>query len=402
MKKLPVVLSLLAILLLSSGGIVAVNADGNYHRGPPPGHNSQTLSLSLAGLVVSAGSQHYIIDQHGSPIAATFGGTLANYAFDPSQPINLDYHLNAFVSGLTANGYANFDLRGTLAGSSDIVDISGNAQIVGMVAAECLPHYDVSSTGTCGSGDTSAVPAFFVGASTITVTTMSYSMQRYHDYSRSDYSQSTTLHGVPMLFESAYMNPFGAPIVFGTADSFSTLLVITTYKHAMIDWNNVVVSGMLGGTLGTTPVSGAFTEISQEHENLVTGNAMDRGTMSFSQVTNMSSGAAISSLDVSGNYHGTSSTPTSPALDCSSSILGAPSSVLGFSVCTEYGFQSNGSFHLSSHAGDQHEHYEDATLVRGTYSTTWGIPAFSFGIPNSGLYSEGSSSVTAIVTTTAS
>jgi hypothetical protein len=67
-------------------------------------------------------------------------------------------------------------------------------------------------------------------------------------------TNTQTMQGVPMLFESAYMNPFGGPIVFGTADNFGTLLVITPYNTGLIFWKGVLTESYISGTYGQTPV----------------------------------------------------------------------------------------------------------------------------------------------------
>jgi hypothetical protein len=197
---------------------------------------------------------------------------------------------------------------------------------------------------------------------------------------------------VPMLFESAYLNPFGNPIVFGTADNFATLMVVTPYTHANIFWTQVSVSGSITGTLGSSNiVSGQFSESSNEFENLVTGTAQDSGTMTFSNVVNAS--GPVTSLDVTGTYKGSSTIPTTsqyacmtsagPSLcsnsDCTSSLgLGPFEAMTGLSVCTNTGFESQGSFNL----------HGQASYVSGSYSSAWSVPAFAFGGMASGSVSS--------------
>ena len=89
---------------------------------------------------------------------------------------------------------------------------------------------------------------------------------------------------------------------------------------------------------------------SGELENLVTGSAIDAGTISFSSMT-------PSSLDAKGFYVGSSTIPTTGTSDCSAST-GIPG------TCTETGFQSTGHFTMSG--------------ISGSYNTTWGVPALGF------------------------
>ncbi len=295
---------------------------------------SQQLSLDVAGGVVDVGGQHYIILQSGSVMSASF----MTYSIDPSTS-HFNYHLNAMVQGTSVTGNANFHLSGSLVGGGTI-EISGIAHLVGSVAAVCLPNYDSpNSDGTCPSGDTSEVPAFFMGMASIQATIA---------------GKEQSMTQVPMLFQSAYLNPFGAPIVLGTANNFATMQIVTTYNHATIDWSNIVDQALVSGTFGSESVTGMFTQVAQEHENLVTGNAKDHGTINFTM--------SDSTLDSFGHYSGSSMTPLTPNTDCSA-LVGV--------ACTNYGFDSTGSFHSIS-VGPQN------VQISGSYGTTWGIPAFSF------------------------
>ena len=362
-------------LLLSSGGLVATYAaspnTSHSDRGSDGPSASQALSLAIGGLVMSAGTQHYNIEQSGQVVSASVPG----FTIDPTQPTHLQYQLDATIQGTTARGNANFHLTAALADGSGTLQVSGNAKIIGAIAAVCLPNYDSPNPdGTCPAGDKSEVPAFFVGMATIQVAVTSPSSHNAPD----DHSAPTQPITVPMLFESAYLNPFGNPIVFGSADNFQTFLVVTPYNHATIEWNNVVVAGQLGGTYGSSQVAGTFTEVSHEHENLVTGVAQDAGMMTFTNVVN-ATGYPVNALDATGAYRGTSTIPTAGSSDCSVS-LGFPA---GSGVCTQTGFLSTGNFNL---------HGQGSNVI-GSYSTEWNVPAFAFQGTASGNvathYSEG-------------
>jgi hypothetical protein len=179
-----------------------------------------------------------------------------------------------------------------------------------------------------------------------------------------------SLQNVPMAFESPYFNPFGNAIMFGDAQTMSTntptassILVVTNYSHATIDWSQVVDAGFVTGTLGegatTTQVSGLVTQVASEHEDLVAGTAQDRGTLTLLGMT-------PSLLDVSGPYVGNSSIPTTGSIPCGS--------VQGIQVCTQTGFMDSGNFHLNSGPAAAGGH----TQVKGSYSTVWTTPAFGF------------------------
>ena len=309
-------------------------SNGDYSKTDNGGHSPQSLALGIAGGVMNAGTQQYLIQQSGHVVMGSF----QSLEIDTTRPNHLKYNLDATVQGTSSSGYVDFRLSAFLFGGGAI-DILGNGSIVGMMAAVCLPNYDMpNSDGSCPNNDTSAVPAMFIGMMSLEVTTGGL---------------TNSMQGVPMLFESAYMNPFGGPIVLSTADK--SVQLVTTYNRATVDWSNVTDAGMVQGMLGSTPVSGTFLQIAQEHENLVNGKAQDRGVMMFSGMT-------TTSLDVSVTYAGSSSTPTSEAQDCTA---------LAQVPCTSYGFQSSGHFRTSS-SGQQ------SFLIAGSYKTMWGIPAFSF------------------------
>ncbi len=324
-------LTMLAFLSLSSGGLIV------SHAAYPA---TQPISLNIAGGVVSAGDQQYSLQQGGEIVAGVIQG---NNVVAASS--NFEYHYNAQVYGLSAIGYVYFNLQGTVSGGTYngwTVDYSGSAQINGAVPAVCLPSYSV--TGVCATTDTSMVPAFFLGVVNTQLT-----------FSSPGTNSVTTQSEVPMMFESAYLNPFGAPVVLTSIDG--SIVIITTYSQATINWSNVIESGTISGNLGSTSVNGQFSEISQEQENLVTGTAQDQGQMTFS-------GMNLASLDSSGTYSGSSTIPTAGSYDISAAIGFPP----GSGVATATGFQSIGTFDLRS---------QSSTLT-GSYSISWGVPAFEF------------------------
>jgi hypothetical protein len=126
--------------------------------------------------------------------------------------------------------------------------------------------------------------------------------------------------------ESAFLNPFGGPVVWASSDGS---VLVFSYTAATIDWQNVQTSGSLTGTLGgATSVSGLFTETTSAHEDLFAGTETESGTLTFLGMT-------PSYLDASGAYSGSSTIPTYNKIDCSG-LIGIPG------TCTETGFSSLG------------------------------------------------------------
>ncbi|MHB1868824.1 MAG: hypothetical protein ACYCPP_07755, partial [Nitrososphaerales archaeon] len=344
--------AVLAVLLLSSGGLLVTHAQtpsSASDRGQ--GGSSQALSLTATGGVLSAGNQHYLIVQHGQTLEAVVNG-------DPLVTSHLTYVLNAQQNGLTTSGRAVFTLTGQDATGATIT-VTGIVQISGNIPAVCLPSF--TSPVACSSPDTSEVPALFVGAASMQVTTQAASSSdngngngngngdNVRTQDQGNHNAPVTAV-VPMYLESAYMNPFGAPIGIASFDPSTglpttTLVIVTTYTKATIDWSNVQDLAALSGTLGSVAVTGTFSQVAQEHEDLVAGTAQDQGSLTFS-------GMSVPSLDATGTYTGTSTIPTSPSFDCSAQ-LGFP--------CTVTGFQSSGDFNMNSQG-------PNSVQIAGTYS----------------------------------
>jgi len=322
--------------LLSSGGLLAAHADtsnsGISNQANYQGQgSSQTLALNIAGGVVSAGSQQYSITQSGPALEAIIDGS-------PLVSSTLTYNLNVYQQGLSTSGSASFQLSGQ--SGSGKVTVSGKVQVSGSVPGALLPF-------GCTNNCTSEVPAAFTGSASVRV--------------------GSTRETVGMVLESAYFDPFGDAITLTSVDN--SIIIVTNYTQATINWNNVVDEGGFYGMLGNTPISGAMQQVAFESENLVAGTAQDSGSIAFSQVTNMTSGAQISYMDASGVYYGTSTIPQAGSFSC------------GF-ACTETGFQDSGSFWMLGGQG------WGAVLISGSYSTTWTVPAFAFTSSVSGQVSQ--------------
>ena len=241
------------------------------------------------------------------------------------------YKIEAEVSGLDVSGAASLKLEGQT-DSGEGVTVVGSVPLnrVAPVPAEEFPV-------GCQSDCNSQIVAFYVGVAHLDITV----------------GQTKQEASVPLAFESAFLSPFGSPIVISSVNG-TTLTVVTTYTQADIHWINVNLQGTTAGSLDGAPVSGQFTISSAADENLLTGTETESGTMTFS-------GMSPSSLDVSGSYQGTSTIPATGTVDCSA-LTGFPG------TCTETGFDSQGTMVLSG----------GSVSVTGSYQTSWYVPALSF------------------------
>jgi len=333
--KIPIALGFLFILTLASPAF----ADSQ----------SNSLSLSLAGGVISAGSQSYTISG-GHLVSAV----VQDHVFDQSSG-EVDYSVNAVVNGLVVSGSATFDISAVLDGGTHL-DVHGVATIVHEVPGfyfplGCTPPTISSPTTDC----TSQIPSGFFALADIKVSSCpnDNSHGGHHD---SDDGKCTTneLSGVQMSFESSYLNPFGGPIVFASSDG--TIAVVATYTTSRVTWTGI----QLGGSLTGSSVSGSFGMTVNAVEDLRAGYELDHGTISF--VTNNPA------VTASGSFLGLSNIPKG-GIDCS------PSGFPG--TCRITGFNSYGVFFQTNTLGGS---------ISGKYSTVWTAPAIAF-----------SSSVSAIV-----
>ena len=313
---------------------------------------------------MNAGSQHY--DVHGGDLSFAQIGV---YSFGPSS--KFDYTLSVDVNGQTAKGNAHFSMQGTTPDNKKVT-VSGDVSVNNMVS-EGLP------LGCSGTACNSAIPVFFSGTVNAKVTT---------DGSKPQQIQTG------ILLESPYFSPWGGDISIVSTDSPTapSIAIVTAYDKATIEWTGSTTSGPIAGTLGTTAVSGLFTSVSHETENLVTGTANDDGTMTFSSMS-------PTTLNVDGKFSGTSVIPKAGSAACSQETLifgGNPcvqdcTAMFGLfglpafpGTCTSTGLQSTGQFTLqttSQHGGgnDKGANGQNGQVtVKGTYSTTWAQPALAF------------------------
>jgi hypothetical protein len=306
-------LTSLAILLLLGG---ATSTFAEQQQGPR-GHagQAQTLNATMTGGVNDLGTQVYSVK----------GGQVA-FAMIAGQPVDpttatIQYNFLANQHGLSTKGSASIHFAGNTASGN--VSVSGTFSINSIVPAVELPY-------GCSTSCTSALPFFFLASSSNVQVTVGGSTQTVAE---------------TMRIESPYFNPFGAPIVLASADN--SIIIAATYTRGNMQWTGTQVGGAISGTLDTTQVSGILNMTTSEHENLVTGTATDKGTISFSSMT-------PKSLNARGSYTGTSTIPTTGTWDCSA-MTGIPG------TCAQTGFQSTGKFAMGG--------------MSGTYWTTWGVPA---------------------------
>ncbi len=259
----------------------------------------------------------------GNQTYAYSGGQVV-YAYIGGQPLDTNtgsirFSVFANQNGMNTNGFGNIQFSGTVSGMQ--VSVTGTFGINGEDMGAGLP---ANCTTTC----TEVLPFDFIGSSNVRMTMGGQSVPE------------------TLVVESPYWNPYGGPIYLVSPDS--AIVIVATYTQATILWTGAQTGGYISGTLGSNPVSGTFSQTSIENENLVTGTATDTGTIQFN--TN------IASLNSRGTYSGSDYIPSAGSSDCSPATLPY--------TCTLTGFQSNGNFR--------------APGMSGTYSTSWGVPAYGF------------------------
>ena len=286
------------------------------------------FSLGVTGGVVNTGNQTYSVSGGSVGYASVDGYTL-------DLPATLTFTISAQVTGLSTTGSASMHLVGTSGGGAHSIVVDAQISLDDMVAASDLP-----AGCTPGTDCTSALPFFFLGASTTTVTI--------------DGSAGAAPNPPVFELESPYFNPWGGPIVLTSEDG--SVVIVATYATGTIQWQGTQTSGAVTGTVGGSAVTGTLNIVSNESEDLVAGTASDSGTIALS-------GMSSAFLDVQGTYNGTSYIPAPGAGSDCSGTYGLPPG-----TCTETGFQSTGQATMQS----------GQVQVTGSYSTTWGVPALGY------------------------
>jgi hypothetical protein len=309
-------------------------------------HHSN-LSLTFDGVVLAAGDQSYSHEAH-----TLVSGMILGQLVDPSQA-TLEYGVQAHVSGLSVSGEASFDLAINNPDGS-VTKVTGEAPITDMVTPILLP------LGCTGTSCQSTIPAAYLGLASVSIQTCSHQEHSHSgdhvqvregdDGENSGCSAPTNL-SLPMQFESAYMNPFGGPIVF--ASSGNEIIIAATYSEATIDWSGSQLGGAATGTLDGSAAFGGFTMTVNAHEDLVAGTESESGSIALV-------GMFPTSLNANGNFRGHSTFGPGTACD--------PSLGLPVGTCQITGLSSSGSFSMHGSGGN----------IRGSYTTLWTAPAIAF------------------------
>jgi hypothetical protein len=312
---------------------------GNVAYAMPP----QTVSLSMTGAVVSPGVQGYSL--HGGQLSA---------AWILGTPLNLKnwvlrYDLKVVVSGLTATGTASFDLvkqtphdshgdggNDQGRGGNDKGRGGGDVEVQGTVKINAMTPAVLFPLGcTPGLDCVSAIPALFNGTGTVTFSS----------------GGSATTMNLKMGFESAYLNPFGGPILF--ASNAGEIIVIASYSQASVQWTGVQMGGVVTGTLGKASVSGSFGMSVSSSEDLRTGTEQDQGSIAFFGMSNPA-------LNAAGTFKGGSIIPMRSSVPCPGFPPG---------TCNLTGLKSLGFFTTTSASNG---------VFSGVYVTLWTTPAVAF------------------------
>ncbi len=331
-SKRTLLLALAVLVLVVPFGTAAAYSP-QYASGHPPKSGSQAVNLSLAGGVLDAGRQTYELGG-GQVVAAFYNG-------NPITDANLQYSMFSIVDRMNTWGFSHLQLSGMSAEGQ--VNIDAWTIINNSVPAALLPL-------GCSQGIncTSEIPAMFVGGSIITASV----------------GGTTKTLELPMSIESAYLNPFGGPIVITSLENLTNpaIVIVANYTVANINWYGVQMAGMVGGTFGSSIGHGAFAMNVNSRENLVTGIEHDSGTIVLM-------GVGPHGKNIEGTFRGTSIVPpgTSPAAKAATQAL-CPSTLLYFGACTMTGLNSTGTMSLRS------GNYQ----ITGSYVTGWGIPAIGF------------------------
>ena len=281
---------------------------------------STPLSLGMAGIITNAGNQHYVMSG-GSLVYGEFLG-------NPISASSISFSLKSQVTGLKTSGSASISGTGFSASIVIASEVPASVFPLQQSGASCDP-----TVSACNS----EVPFFFTGLAVIHAT-------------------GAAPFDLPVAIESAYFNPFGGPIVITSLDSSTSpaLFLVVTYNVATIDWVGVHIQGVVGGTLGSNPVNGFYTTITNSHENLVGAVEQDKGQIIFADMS-------PAQLDAKGTLSSTTTFTSAGGIDCSAQT-GFPG------TCLLTGASSTGTFKMVGVQG---------LKISGSFSTTWSVPSIT-------------------------
>jgi len=286
---------------------------------------SQSLSLTLQGMITNAGSQNYAIG--GGQLIQ---GSLFGQALGPSR---VSFSMFAFVHGLQGvNGWGSLQIG---------KDFSARITIADAIPAAIFP-ITVTSPTTYSNCDpksqacNSEIPLFFTGMASVQ-------------------SKGAGSVKIPIAIESPYWSPFGGPIVITSLDSATnpSIFLVVSYSSATIYWSGVKLQGGIAGAFGSESVTGSYGQTVNSWENLVTASESDFGSIVFA-------GMSDPVLNANGGFLGHTTFSLAGSFDCSSEF-GLPEG-----TCTATGAVSDGTFWM---AGGQR------SLISGTYHTVWSVPS---------------------------
>jgi len=346
-----VVAGVLCLMLVASP---AFASSGNVRQ-------SQSLSLTLQGVITNAGNQHY--DFSGGKLVH---GSLFGQSLTSGQ---VSFNLDASVRGLQdasgggtlqiSSGGGHGSSGGHSGGQGDANNgaysggsFSARITITGELPAAVFPITLSSDGSTYTNCDpetqtcNSEIPLFFTGLATVQSKGGSAPLQ------------------IPIAIESPYWNPFGGPILIRSLDGSSpSILLVVSYDHATIDWAGVQLQGMLSGTFGKEGVAGAYGQVVSSLENLVSAKEVDLGSIAF---VNMND----STLNAQGWLAGRTTFSLAGSFDCAPEFDLYVRSLLGFGMpkgtCMATGATSDGLFGMNAGQG---------TRISGTYHTVWSVPS---------------------------
>ncbi len=311
---------------------------------------SQSLTLTFGGVLVDVGVQRYHLSG-GSLVSASVAAPGTTLSLTSTH---LEYSVDAKVQGNTVTGHADLQLRGKDS-KSGVVSLEGRVNLNDMIPAIGFPVTDPNNPLAClPSSCTSEIPGFLVGVADLQL--------RVGD-------TQISLPSTPVLFESAYLNPFGGPIFIGTPDG--SISIAAKYTSAISEWANARTMGSVGS--GGTD-QGFFSMVSSLTENLLKGTESDRGQITlFGFASTPVLNSAV--LNSAGEFQGKSTIPTDGEFDCTS-MLNLQLNSIGFTLtlppktCTATGAISTGGFELKSAKGEAE--------IKGRYTDIWSIPAIGF------------------------
>jgi hypothetical protein len=332
------------------------------------------LDLAIQGEITNIGRQQWIMCG-GQLLAAYILGSAYVPGVNLTSP-QLTYNLDSNIRGNDISGDAQVLLKATIDKGSVSFQVKGNLAINNMNGALCFPLPPNPKTdcdipdylqpsylnNASSSGYTSAIPFFFEGPSSFTITGLG--------------APISTTSG--FAIEAPGDNLFGGPIILASADHL--VVIVASYTEASAQLDNLKIVGKEAGNLVSSTgqkmqVSGLFKEISDITENFLTGVQYEHGTMTFIEMT-------PNYLDVNGQDSAITKSMANSQCDQISSLKGGCDCSWATGIpgtCYLALLNSAGSFKLHSFlAGALLESTSPQIKIFGTFTRTWSVPAAGF------------------------